>query len=475
MARKRALKQFSEKELLEELARRHADEHFREGMTMSEIELSVEELKAGTGEPSIALMLSRMKPEKPTAKSCPRCGKRTAVKARDRERTVKSLAGPVTFKRNYHYCEKCAYGFYPVDRLLDLPEEGELTSELEKRVLDFAVNDVYGECAARWSLHYREPLSENQFRRVAERVGAQCESADQGRLHEALKPRTEAAQVLVVEVDGSQLPIRGAEPWKEAKVGVVYRHDSAANRPIPKTARYVAVVNGLGEFAPVLEDALEVENIDDVPKVVWLGDGAACNWTLADQLAPDAVQILDWHHAVEHGVDCAKVLLDEESPFLPIWQRRIEQLLAAGDPEKTMSEVMDCVPEVPKGRGQREALEAIENLVRYYRTNANRMKYRLYREDGLPIGSGAVESAHRHVLQTRMKRAGQRWALPKARRMARLRAAYRTAGARRFHEAIRRAHWDTIRARLRPRGRRQHFRYARYGTRDMDRCGTASN
>jgi len=71
--RKKGLKQYSEKELLEEIARRHADKHFREGMTMSEMELSVEELKHGTGEPSIALMLSRMKPEKPTAKACPRC------------------------------------------------------------------------------------------------------------------------------------------------------------------------------------------------------------------------------------------------------------------------------------------------------------------------------------------------------------------------------------------------------------------
>jgi hypothetical protein len=44
---------------------------------------------------------------------------------------------------------QCQHGFYPVDRLLDLPEEGELTSEMEKRVLDFAVNDDYGECEAR--------------------------------------------------------------------------------------------------------------------------------------------------------------------------------------------------------------------------------------------------------------------------------------------------------------------------------------
>jgi len=475
MARKRALKQFTEKELLEEVARRHADKHFREGMTMSEMELSVEELKAGTGEPSIALMLSRMKPEKPTGKACPRCGRRIAVKARDRERTVKSLSGLLTFKRNYHYCERCQHGFYPVDRMLGLPEEGELTSEMERRVLDFAVNDVYGEGAARWSLHYRDPISENLLRRVAARVGEQCEAADQGRLQEELKPRSEAADVLVVEMDGSMLPIRGVEAWKEAKVGVIYRHDAQARRPIPKSSRYVAVVNGLGEFAPVLEDALEVENIDEVGKVVWVGDGAVCNWTLADQLAPDAVQILDWHHAVEHAMDCGKALLGDESPWLPVWQQRSETLLAAGDPDAVISEIMDCLPVVPRGRGQREALDALEGLVRYYRANSHRMKYRLYREDGLPIGSGAVESAHRHVLQTRMKRAGQRWALRNARRMARLRAAYRTAGARRFYAAIRKAHQDTVTAAPRARARRQHFRYSRYGSRDLDRCLAVSS
>ena len=40
--RKKGLKQYSEKELLEEIARRHADAHYREGMTMSAMELSAE-------------------------------------------------------------------------------------------------------------------------------------------------------------------------------------------------------------------------------------------------------------------------------------------------------------------------------------------------------------------------------------------------------------------------------------------------
>lgn len=41
---------------------------------------------------------------------------------------------------------------------------------------------------------------------------------------------------------------------------------------------------------------------------------------------------------------------------------------------------------------------------------------------GLPIGSGAVESSARHVVQQRMKRAGQRWSEPGAAAMVALRA-----------------------------------------------------
>jgi hypothetical protein len=73
-----------------------------------------------------------------------------------------------------------------------------------------------------------------------------------------------------------------------------------------------------------------------------------------------------------------------------------------------------------------------------------------------------------------MKRAGQRWALRCARRMARLRAAYRTGGAARFYDSIRHAHRDSHLPRQ--RGRKQTFRYARYGRRDLDHCDAmASN
>jgi Uncharacterised protein family (UPF0236) len=480
MTRKKTLKDYSLDQMQAEIEARWAKEHYRPGMTMSQMELLVWKAR-GMENPaaarSLAALLARMKREQPTGKPCPKCGKRTPVKVRDRDRTLRTMAGWITLKRNYHYCDACQYGFHPVDRLLDLPIEGELSSEMEKRVLDFGVNDVYGDGAARWNVHYQEPISDNLLRRVIARVGAQCESAEQGRLHEELKPREkEPAEVLVVEVDGSMLPIRGAEPWKEAKVGVIYRHDLQRRAPIPQSARYVAIVGGgMGEFAPVLEDALEVEDVDEARAVVCVGDGAPCNWNLADQLVPDATQILDWYHAVENAMKCAAVLLEEESPYLSLWKHRIEELLWQGEPTALINELMDCLPLVAKGRGGKEGLAALDALVRYYRNNAQRMRYRTFHEYGYPLGSGAVESAHRHVLQVRMKLAGQRWAMRNARRMARLRAAYRTGGPARFHAAIRKAHAETLSGRARRRGRRNHFRYARYGSRDLDRIRLAAS
>ena len=48
----------------------------------------------------------------------------------------------------------------------------------------------------------------------------------------------------------------------------------------------------------------------------------------------------------------------------------------------------------------------------YFQTNAARMDYPRFRALGLPIGSGAVESLAKHLVQRRMKRAGMRWAEP---------------------------------------------------------------
>ena len=81
-----------------------------------------------------------------------------------------------------------------------------------------------------------------------------------------------------------------------------------------------------------------------------------------------------------------------------------------------------------------EQLAALDDVVGYYRTNEKRMRYRQFRSLGLPVGSGIVESAHRHVLQVRMKRAGQRWGMVRARRMVRLREGLKAPASTHKHQ-----------------------------------------
>lgn len=323
-----------------------------------------------------------------------------------------------------------------------MPKEGELTDEVESRVADFAVNDAYPMAEARWRFHYRHlPVSENQFRQVMKRLGQDAEETELTLWESALKPPpTEYSKRLYVLADGGMVPTRGG--WREVKVGVLFREEShvrgdEASRGSVLEPRYTACLGEQAEFKTQLRASLDVENAVRAEEVVWLADGAPGNWLLARALAPEAVQVLDWCHALQHACDAAKVLLGEGDTLLDTWRERAASLLSAGDISTLLRELRECRALVRRNRAPREALSA---LIAYYEANEARMDYARFRQHGILIGSGIVESAHRHVIQTRMKKAGQRWSVPGARRMARLRAAYRTTGPERFYAAVRWAH-----------------------------------
>jgi hypothetical protein len=366
------------------------------------------------------------------------------VRAKDVERTFTSLSGTHTIKRNQHYCEHCKEGFYPRDEYLGLPKSGELSAEVEKMVLEFGINDPYGVAASRWPVHHRHiPISANQFRQVVKRVGQQVENADPVLLQAALQePSANDCKTLYVLNDGGMVPMQGKGEWAETKLGMVLREENhlshrEANRGEITQARYVAHLGEQEDFKPQLKAAIEVEKRAPVDEVVWLADGAQGNWTTAQELCPDATQILDFQHALEHATDCEKVLLNVEELKTSEWETR----LLAGNVEGTVQSLMGRL-ETTTSPAQ---LEALNDLVRYYRNNQGRMKYNEYLKRGFMIGSGPVEAGHRHVIQVRMKRSGQHWSPPAGRRMARLRAAYRTGDPERFLEAIRWAHRETQR------------------------------
>lgn len=427
------LDELTTEELLQELARRRAGEL---GDDLTTIEEGIEDAAEVFKQSTLDARIAAMPPEGSAARPCPLCGALARVRRKRVKREVRCLSGVLVVERNHHYCEQCRAGFYPRDRELGLPEEGAVSPAVERRILDLAVNDTFEASAQRWSVHYRWTISENLARRVVDRVGSRVEQTDDVYLHHSLsEPPQELSRLVLVQNDGSLLPTR--EGWREAKMAVVVRAENhlrgqGVRRGEVSQARYVAVVGEQQEFKEALSSALRVEKALRAERVVWIADGALGNWRLADELAPGCTQILDWYHAIEHAVACGKALLGETERLVSVWQSRCEHLMGSVGVEKLIDELLECLP-----LADDEGAKAINDLVRYYRNNTTRMRYADFIAAGFPIGNGTAESSHRHVLQTRMKRAGQRWSLPRARRMARLRAAYRTAGPKRFHRALR--------------------------------------
>ncbi len=373
------------------------------------------------------------------AKPCPKCGRMIRVHAKGRPKTFTTTKGKIEVRRNYHYCRRCRFGFYPLDRQLDLPDEGKTTASLQRRILDFCITDSFEATEQRWSIHYPFPISSNLARLVTDRVGKRCESSDEDYLQHALRnPSPTRAHLAIVQADGSMVSTR-EDGWREVKVGMVFRAENHLSNKESKRgqitqARYVAVLGGQESFKAKLDSAIRTECRKKPTTTLWMGDGALGNWRLARELVPiRRVDILDWKHALDHSLDCAKSLLADAPSLTNDWQRTVAHLLRYHEPEGVMEQLLACLEMADTA----DDLAALDGLVRYYRNNLERMRYRHFIELGYPISSGPVESAHKHVIQKRMKMAGQRWSMPRAVRMAAMRAAYATAGPRDFHHAIR--------------------------------------
>lgn len=410
------------------------------GGDLTSMELALEDNKQHYGYLALQERLDSIPPEDGLPRKCPRCGNLVPMKAEHRVRHLHTLSGEVRYFRNYYYCKKCRHGFYPRDAELGIPENGSVSRELERRLLDFGLNDSYEQAAERWNIHYEKKISSNLLRRVVDRVGDLVDACHDVALHHELKKvPDEPPKQLIVQTDGSMLPMRGKEPWKEAKLAVLFDGEhwlrgEKGRRGAITQSRYVGVLGKQKEFKAALDVALRMERALKTETVVWVADGAPGNWRLAEDLVPGAIQVLDFQHAVENAMTCAKTLFGEMSPWLPLWRERVQQLLLSDAPETILGELEQCLFLAPqRGRG------ALKDLLRYYRSNIERMRYRDFLDCGYPIGSGIVESSHRHVLQKRMKNAGQHWSPTRGRKMVQLRAAYRTAGAQKVHGALLRA------------------------------------
>lgn len=215
-----------------------------------------------------------------------------------------------------------------------------------------------------------------------------------------------------VSIDGSMYLTR-EEGWKEIKLGRIYKDSDIIsvneNRNQLTDSQYVAHLGSPKDFIKKLE-----YKISDLKNKVFICDGAKWIWNYIDLYYPDNVQIVDYFHAKEHLCEFAQKVHTKEEQKKQWIEKTSEILINQG-----VNPVIEILEEFEKSK-QRDA------LLNYYIENRKRMQYHEFKEKNYLIGSGAIESAHKDVLQQRLKLSGQRWTKQGLQQMANLRVCYKS-------------------------------------------------
>lgn len=199
--------------------------------------------------------------------------------------------------------------------------------------------------------------------------------------------------------------------WKEVKVGRVFRataNKTDASKWDMGISEYVAQRGHYENFTEKFEALLPP---DSPCKKVFITDGAQWITNWLKKSYPDSIQILDFFHVCEKLAIVPQVATCKKD-----WFDQQKASLLAGE----IAAVCSSVNQLKYFEGQNE-------LVNYLEKNAFRMRYNEYRNNQLMISSSPIESAHRTVLQTRMKRSGQRWSDGGCDAMVKLRITYKSS------------------------------------------------
>jgi len=347
---------------------------------------------------------------------CPRCSTKAHVHSM-RARTVQTVCGPITFERPWYLCRSCGHGFSPADASLALGPRSRTSPGLDAWLLDLGARLAFREAAGLLDRLTGLPVSAETIRWHTERTGAELEaaatagSAEVQRTGQAVGPVDRAPGTLVVETDG--VMVRYLDGWHEVKLGLVaglvegelrapsylaLRTSAEAFGPrlLAEAARRGALVE-IGWAGSILRGGRPVW-----PEVVVIGDGAPWIWKLAAEHFGRHTEIVDFYHASEHLWTVAHALHAEDAAASAWAQARVHELHAKGS-----EPVLRALKEAHAP--DEEAAEVLRRERAYIQTNAARMAYPSLREQGLPNGSGAIESSARHLVQLRMKRPGARW------------------------------------------------------------------
>ena len=375
----------------------------------------------------------------PRPARCPVC--HGVLKRRERARSLVGLVGDYTRCRAYYWCAACKQGAAPLDTALGLGA-GTVSPGLTRVVARVAVDATFTPAVEQVQEALGATLSDETARRLAEQIGAVAEAQTQAAITRARQgrlvwtqdevERADDTTILVVEVDG--VLVHQEMGWHEMKVATVAPLGPGVR--IDPTHGRATLAWGSASYGVGGEDAehfwwrVYVEarrrglGTPAVRSVVVLGDGAHWIWDRARAFlglpGVEVVEIVDIYHAYGYLWAVGNALYGAGSLRAAAWVEPLKDQLYLHGAAPVLAALTALAPTTE------EALNARTDAQTYFTRNVARMDYPRFVARQLPIGSGAVESSCKCLVEARLKQAGMRWGVPGSQAIASLRAVQRS-------------------------------------------------
>ncbi|MFZ5475211.1 MAG: hypothetical protein ACOZNI_00425 [Myxococcota bacterium] len=207
-------------------------------------------------------------------------------------------------------------------------------------------------------------------------------------------------------------------PWREPKVLAIYLLDERGKKTDDPPI-YEGTLAPWEDAATLIASTLTRFGAREATVLAFAADGSDNIWRHVDAIvaaagvAPEkVVRFVDFYHALEHLHDAAKLVLPWSEQQRQQWVKKQAKRLRRG----RVAQVEAALQELAVTDS-----EALAKEVAYFHERLDLMRYDQLRARGLPLGTGAVESAIRRVVNLRLKGTGIFWEPANAERMLYLR------------------------------------------------------
>jgi hypothetical protein len=268
--------------------------------------------------------------------------------------------------------------------------------------------------------------------------------------------RPDKEGIVYIEMDGAFVNTRdksekGNSSWHENKLGLVFSDDGKrlVKRRKPQTEiihpkygivrpryvltrkAYTSYVGSVDVFKKLLLKVAVNNGYGKYNKPVLISDGATWIKNVREELFPDAAHILDYYHLCEKVWDFSKQYFQIPGSDIQKKKRVVTAIDHPNYPKcKAWAEEM-CetilqgkIEEVINIVSKKEISMKFQKdkLSTYMENNIDTTKYDIFIAKGYDIGSGAIESSNKSVLQKRLNGPGMRWHIDSAQNMVTLTA-----------------------------------------------------